>query len=139
MNNMQSTSDFAGFSLPNAAGLSPRPLTRTAFGLLELTGMCRKARYTCNSGNTLGEIVKVRITEKPREHELDGVRLDGYLRGMVRDVSPLMGAWLITEGYAEPEMRQTREDDQEFGRFRSVPHPLWGQRRQCAERRRHRG
>jgi hypothetical protein len=83
--------------------------------------------------------VKVRITEKPREHELDGVRLDGYLRGMVRDVTPLMGAWLITEGYAEPEMRKTREDDQEFGRFTSVRHAPGGERRWRAERRRSHG
>jgi hypothetical protein len=54
--------------------------------------------------------VKVRITETPRELELDGVRLDGLIQGMVRDVSSLMGAWLITEGYAELEMRQTRPD-----------------------------
>jgi len=54
--------------------------------------------------------VKVRITEKPRELEIDGVRLDRLIQGMVRDVSSLMGAWLITEGYAELEMRQTRRD-----------------------------
>ena len=61
--------------------------------------------------------MKVRIKEKPRETELDGVRLDGYISGMVRDVSSLMGAWLIVNGYAEPEMRETREEDQIFGRF----------------------
>jgi hypothetical protein len=58
--------------------------------------------------------VKVRITEKPREPELDGVRLDWLIQGMVLDVSPLMGAWLITEGYAELEMRQTSQDRREL-------------------------
>jgi hypothetical protein len=63
--------------------------------------------------------VKVRITQKPREHDLDGVRLDAFIAGMVREVSPLIGAWLVTEGYAVPEMRQTREEDQPFPRFTS--------------------
>ena len=53
--------------------------------------------------------MKVRIKEKPREPELDGVRLDGYVTGMVRDVSSLMGTWLIMSGYAEPEMRHEVE------------------------------
>jgi len=51
--------------------------------------------------------VKVRIIETPREKEVDGVRLDWFQRGEVRDVSPSIGSWLIAEGYAEPEMRQT--------------------------------
>jgi hypothetical protein len=42
----------------------------------------------------------------PREMEIDGVRLDGFRPGTVRDVSPLLGAWLIAEQYAEPEMRK---------------------------------
>jgi hypothetical protein len=50
--------------------------------------------------------VKVRITEKPREHELDGVSLDRLERGTVREVSPSIGSWLIAEGYAALEMRQ---------------------------------
>ena len=59
--------------------------------------------------------VKVRIKATPREHELDGVRLDRFARGDVRDVSPSIGSWLIAEGYAEAEMRQgDRPEDQEF-------------------------
>jgi virulence-associated protein VagC len=50
--------------------------------------------------------VKVRITRTPREHELDGVRLDIFAAGMVREVSPSIGSWLIAQGYAEPEMRR---------------------------------
>jgi hypothetical protein len=62
--------------------------------------------------------VKVRITEKPRERELDGVRLDGLERGAVREVSPSIGSWLITQGYADPEMRQnSNEENQDLGRF----------------------
>jgi hypothetical protein len=49
--------------------------------------------------------VKVRITHTPREHELDGVRLDVLKTGMVRDLSPSLGSWLVMQGYAEPEMR----------------------------------
>ncbi len=78
-------------------------------------------------------MVKVRITETPRELELDGVRLDGLIQGMVRDISSLMGAWLITEGYAELEMRQTRQDRRALtGVRRRRRHPS---RRRHTERR----
>ena len=57
--------------------------------------------------------VKVRITHTPRERELDGVRLDVLKIGMVRDLSPTLGSWLIMQGYAEPEMRSaTRRSEQ---------------------------
>ena len=63
--------------------------------------------------------VKVRITEKPREQELDGVRLDRMERGSVREVSPSIGSWLITQGYADPEMRQeSREENQDLAGIR---------------------
>jgi hypothetical protein len=63
--------------------------------------------------------VKVRITAKPREQELDGVRLDRMERGSVREVSTSIGSWLITEGYADPEMRQeTREENQDLSGIR---------------------
>ena len=65
-------------------------------------------------------MVKVRITKTPREPELDDVQLYGFISGMVREVSPLIGAWLITQGYALPEMRQTRDEDQAFMRFTSA-------------------
>jgi hypothetical protein len=65
--------------------------------------------------------VKVRITETPREHEVDGVHLDGLSRGSVREVSPSIGSWLIAQGYAEPEMRQgSREENQDLSGFRRV-------------------
>lgn len=49
--------------------------------------------------------VKVRIKAAPREREVDGVRLDTYEPGTIRDVSPSIGAWLIAQGYADSEMR----------------------------------
>ena len=62
--------------------------------------------------------VRVRITEKPRERELDGVRLDRLERGSVREVSPSIGSWLITQGYAAPEMRQgSTEESQDLVGF----------------------
>ncbi len=65
--------------------------------------------------------MKVRITETPRESELDGVQLDGLARGMIREVSPSIGAWLILQGYAEPEMRQaSREENQDLSGFKRV-------------------
>jgi hypothetical protein len=36
--------------------------------------------------------VKVRITQTPRETELDGVRLEVLRAGMIRDVSPISAA-----------------------------------------------
>jgi len=59
--------------------------------------------------------VKVRIKQTPREHEVDGVHLDGLARGSVREVSSSVGSWLIAQGYAEPEMRQqSREENQDL-------------------------
>ena len=58
--------------------------------------------------------VKVRITETPREDELDGVRLDSMKRGTVREVSPSIGAWLIAEGYAVTEMRHEPQQEEEY-------------------------
>ena len=89
--------------------------------------MLAKETKSVPNGNsiTLGTNVKVRIKETPREHELDGVQLDGLARGSVREVSPSIGAWLITEGYAEPEMRQTyREENQDLSgkRLRDTAH-----------------
>jgi virulence-associated protein VagC len=57
--------------------------------------------------------VKVRIKETPREAELDGVRLDTFKPGTVRDVSPILGSWLIAERYADPEMRRQSVGDRE--------------------------
>jgi hypothetical protein len=57
--------------------------------------------------------VKIRMTHTPRERELDGVRLDVLKTGMVRDLSPSLGSWLVMQGYAEPEMRSaTRLSEQ---------------------------
>jgi hypothetical protein len=66
--------------------------------------------------------LRIRIKETPRQHELDGMRLDSFTRGSVREVSPSVGAWLVLEGYAEPEMRWgPREDDMEFSGFKDPP------------------
>ena len=59
--------------------------------------------------------MKVRISNTPRESEVDGVRLDRFQAGDVREVSPILGAWLVAEGYAEPEMRKTvKEYEEDF-------------------------
>ena len=47
----------------------------------------------------------MRITTTPTEPEVDGVRLDIFKGGEVREVSAIIGWWLILQGYAEPEMR----------------------------------
>ena len=67
------------------------------------------------------ENVKVRIREKPQEYELDGVCLDQMERGTVREVSSSIGSWLITRGYADPEMRRTPSDEgRNLQRFKSA-------------------
>lgn len=55
--------------------------------------------------------MKVRITRKPLEREVDGVSLDRMVPGSIREVSATMAAWLIAEGYAEPEMRRDARDE----------------------------
>jgi hypothetical protein len=57
--------------------------------------------------------VKVRIKKTPLEPELDGIRLDGYRPGHVYEVSATMAAWLMAEGYADPEMRKQTLDSEE--------------------------
>ena len=57
------------------------------------------------------EVVRVRITRKPTEREVDGVNLDRLAPGAVRNVSTSIASWLIAEGYAEPEMRNRSRDD----------------------------
>jgi len=57
--------------------------------------------------------VKVRILEKPTEAEIDGVRLDSYQPGEIREVSASIGAWLIANRYADPEMRRSSDDNED--------------------------
>lgn len=68
--------------------------------------------------------MRVRITARPKEREIDGVSLQSLYPGAVRDVSPLLGSWLIAEEYAEPEMRSSSEDDASdyFSPHRPYPH-----------------
>ena len=40
---------------------------------------------------------------------MDGVKLAALTPGRVTDVSSSIGSWLITEGYAVPEMRSSGE------------------------------
>jgi hypothetical protein len=51
--------------------------------------------------------MRVRITTSPLEPEVDGVRLDGFTVGTVRDVSTSLGSWLVAQGYADLEMRSS--------------------------------
>jgi hypothetical protein len=57
--------------------------------------------------------VKVRIKQKPREPELDGVGLDRFERDRVYEVSASIGSWLIAQGYAHAEMRREYSGDDE--------------------------
>ena len=54
--------------------------------------------------------MKVRIKSVPKEREIDGVNLERFEPGTVSEVSSTIGSWLITEGYAELEMRPVRSD-----------------------------
>jgi hypothetical protein len=58
--------------------------------------------------------VRVRITEKPREKELDGIPLGRFSPGSIREVPAALGSWLIAQGYAEPEMRHPPKEDLDF-------------------------
>lgn len=50
----------------------------------------------------------------PREHDVDGLVLDRLRTGTVVEVSPTVGSWLIAEGYADPEMRQSAREEIDF-------------------------
>ena len=70
--------------------------------------------------------MKVRIKKTPAEREIDGIVLKGMLPGAVRDVSAVLGSWLITEGYADSEMRQlpsTNDFDEWFSFERHLSMP----------------
>ncbi len=71
--------------------------------------------------------VKVRIRCTPREHELDGVRLDTLQPGAVREMPPGLGSWLVTERYADVEMRHdARAHEDDFSDARDVAVPVVG-------------
>jgi hypothetical protein len=81
--------------------------------------------------------VKVRISKTPDVDEVDGVSVGQMRPGSVREVSSSIGAWLIAERFAVPEMRRDfpsyEEDflmsrDNAAGRARGVP------RRRSSER-----
>ena len=78
--------------------------------------------------------MKVRIKQTPREREIDGVRLDGLSRGMVKDIAGSLAAWLIAEGYADVEMRANREEQHLFGRVSSPPSSVDDRRRRATDR-----
>ena len=64
--------------------------------------------------------VKVRIKCTPREHEVDGVRLDTLQPGAVREMSPVLASWLVAERYADVEMRQdARAYEDDFSSMRN--------------------
>jgi hypothetical protein len=56
--------------------------------------------------------VKVRIKATPPEREIEGIKLDHFDPGTVREVSPAIGAWLMAEGHAVLEMRNSAQRDQ---------------------------
>jgi hypothetical protein len=58
--------------------------------------------------------VRVRIKIPPKEKDIDGVPLDNFQPGTVRDVSASLATWLVAQGYAEPEMRRSDTDDLDF-------------------------
>ena len=55
--------------------------------------------------------MRLRIKATPYEQDLDGVKLDNFIPGTVRDVSPAVALWLIAKGYADLEMRVESEVD----------------------------
>lgn len=63
----------------------------------------------------------------PREHELDGVRLDRLKLGTVREVSADLGTWLVVERYADVEMRHdVRTYDEELFDVKKTGSPTAG-------------
>jgi hypothetical protein len=70
------------------------------------------------------------------EREVDGISLNRMTPGSIREVSATMGAWLIAEGYAEPEMRHdARDESQEFAGAVRMPRVTASDRRPDRRRR----
>jgi hypothetical protein len=61
--------------------------------------------------------MRVRIKATPKEREIDGISLKGLHPGEVREVSPLVGSWLIAEEYAESEMRMSSSSNDELSGY----------------------
>ena len=78
--------------------------------------------------------MKVRIKREPEEREIDGVSLDGMRPGEVRDVPSVLGSWLITEGYADTEMRQSMSTNELDGSFNSARHSSAPRERRARKR-----
>jgi hypothetical protein len=70
---------------------------------------CTVVHGLLNASNK-GQGVRVRITTRPRELNIEGVDLDTLRPGTVCDVSASVGTWLVVQGYAYPEMRRSEED-----------------------------
>ena len=66
-----------------------------------------ESRYTTEFDSQT-KVYAERIAElNGRVYRMDGVKLDRLDPGVVREVSPSLGSWLIVAGYAEPEMRSS--------------------------------
>jgi hypothetical protein len=46
--------------------------------------------------------MRIRITQKPRNASVDGVRLDGFELGREYEVGTSIGSVMLSEGWAEP-------------------------------------
>jgi hypothetical protein len=69
------------------------------------------------------------MKKPPVEREIDGISLEKYTPGSVREVSASVGSWLIAEGYADPEMRTDHRDEQEFYTGHPAPREVAHDRR----------
>ena len=78
--------------------------------------------------------VKVRIKQAPAETELDGIKLERFTKGSIREAAPTTAAWLIAEGYAEPEMRDVPREEEQFYSARDEPHAVAHDRRRHSRR-----
>jgi len=78
--------------------------------------------------------MKVRIKKEPQEREIDGISLKGMMPGAVRDVPSVLGSWLITEGYADTEMRQSVSTNELDGSFNPDRHSSTPRERRARKR-----
>lgn len=77
--------------------------------------------------------MRIRIKATPLEREVDGVKLGVLTPGSVRDVSSILGFWLIAQGYAQSEMRVTTRRQSNRAAEAAVGHNY---KRRRADRRR---
>ena len=83
--------------------------------------------------------MRIKIIQNPTVSSIDGVQLDHFIPGFKYQVGTVLAAYLIAEGWAEPIVEDSFEQETPPNLTREIFPPYYdGLRSQALERRRHR-